>query len=292
MRITKRLAKAAVALASVLFLGPQTTVAQPSNAVPDWSANDLIAVQRCAGFMLMGRFYDGIRMRGDGFDCHPLSNVTVLSGGVLEVRGRVSRRMTAMPDNEYYMTLRFMPNGDIREVRTQAAIVAHTDTHYSLRIDPVWRSLSGPDLIRAIAREYPGSGSTMNWRHVGAVIASFLAVELARSQRDRENAPVYYFDRPGSDLRQFEMRDGGNFAGQHVDSRFPNTYLDTCVTACNQEAACRAWTVTRPNGGRQPICYLKGGGTQPRLDHNAISGVRPMLTRVPRATIQLQPIPR
>lgn len=69
-------------------------------------------------------------------------------------------------------------------------------------------------------------------------------------------------DRPGSDIRNFE-----------IGAKLMN-YIDPCVRACGGDSRCKAWTVVRPGvQGPNARCWLKHAVPRPVRNNCCTSGI-------------------
>jgi hypothetical protein len=277
-----------------LFLLAMPVSASAQAPPPGWSANDLLAVERCVGFILMGPEYTGIDIRGDTIDCKPAGNFTVNGAGQVHIRGEVGHQLSLRADDNARLNINLSQAGEVSQVFVVfdyggvAGTVGLGDIGSSVvTLRPEWASLTGAEAVAAVARDHPGR----SWETTSRVIAGVLAIEVGRSFRNRTGTPAFFFDRPGGDLRAFEMSNGRVYSGARIDSRFPHSYIEACTAACGAEQACEAWTIKRAHSGHQPICYLKRGGTQPLLARDLVSGFRLRLGIIPGDGPRLQQLP-
>lgn len=114
---------------------------------------------------------------------------------------------------------------------------------------------------------YPNSGAEVGvcWlkRRVPRRVRSACCVTGVKGSGvvEPKRANVEYgIDRPGGDLRNFEVE--------------TNEHGAACAAACTAESGCRAWTYARPGyNGPNARCYLKSRVTPPRKKPCCISGV-------------------
>jgi hypothetical protein len=98
-----------------------------------------------------------------------------------------------------------------------------------------------------VPRRVEDSGSASGVRGAGVI-------------QPRHGNREFSIDRPGGDIRDVEVA--------------ADPTGETCKTACEGEAACRAWTYVRPGyAGSAPQCYLKDRVMLPRHRPCCISGV-------------------
>ena len=87
------------------------------------------------------------------------------------------------------------------------------------------------------------------------LFALLAAVTAARPAQAQAN-----FDRPGGDLRNFDLKEGDG--------------VEACKAVCTADNKCRAFTYARPGyTGREARCFLKKEIKPPRRKAGFTSGV-------------------
>jgi hypothetical protein len=266
----------ALVLAGASALGT-ASAQQPQN----WSSNDLVAAERCLNFMLMRKTYTGIVIRGDTFDCRGISEPVAGSAGRWRFVVDLGRQRTGFDDG-VKITIFVAQDGananPTFQVEDGGLYPSGGGFDVAPRVyPPHWYTLFGAALVREVAFAYP----TRGWRKTAEALADMMSVSLARSIRNPDRTPAYFFDRPGGDISSYRMRDGTRPGSTAVDARFPTSYLTACEASCRATQGCHAWTVRR---GDPPMCLLKGEGTRARMSADEVSGtVQPTLRLQPGA---------
>lgn len=254
-----------------------------------WSQDELVAVERCVASMLMGPWYEGIDVRGEGFDCHETNGFTPTENSGHSISGRVSHRLKWRPDDDVLVTVETNAAGALTDIKTTAVdggisvfIPPFLDvSEGSLFTQARWQELSGARLVRAVATNHPDR----NWKTSANVILTVFAVEAARSQARPDFAPAFFRYRYGAAVGSAALLNRRRYAGVEVDDRFRYTYWRACAALCEQNDRCHAWSLHRPEPSRrQYLCRSYGEGSAVRASRNAVSGLLVRGPQAPRAT--------
>lgn len=276
---------ATVGLVALLIPSPAAAQGTPRG----WSQDELVAVERCVASMLMGPWYEGIDVRGEGFDCHETNGFTPSDNGGHWIVGHLSHRLTWRPDDDIFVTVETNAAGALTDIKTSAV-----DGGFSVFVPPFldvsegalftqtrWQELSGARLVRAVATNHPDR----NWKTSANVILTVFAIEAARSQARPDFAPAFFHYRYGAAVGSAALMNRRRYAGVEVDDRFRYTYWRACAAICEQNNRCHAWSLHRPEPSRrQYLCRSYGEGSAVRASRNAVSGLLVRGPQAPRAT--------
>jgi len=212
-----------------------------ADAAVTLSRDDRLQIRRCVSHMLIGPQVNGVKLKGEGFNCKPVK--AKLVGKNLVVTGQLSHQLSYRPDDQVNYTMEFALDGTL--IKGEA----------SVEDGGVFKALRFLKLGLDLALDQIAAEIDNDWKGYSQLILGGLQAQISRGLAESTNrfSTTYFMDRPYGDIRRVKLKSNNNFAGVDVSDRAPDSYVQACRFLCNAEAKCLAWTFIRSDRA----CYLK-----------------------------------
>lgn len=249
-----------------------------ADAAVTLSSQDKIQIRRCVGYMLFGPQTNGIEVKGQGFNCKPVT--AKMNGSNLIVTGQLSHQLTWRPDDQVNYTFEFAADGALAKsdvkvedggvVKVVGFLFGPGTAQIVLKDLPEVLSLG--DVVSLVS-DHAASKVNNNWIGYAQLMLAGLQAEISYGLARNATAGVatYFKDYPYGDIRSVKLQDNSRHGGVRVRNEYPFSFPTACASICRSYATCKAWTYTR----HDRRCYAKNS-THGMLSFNAeaVTGLR------------------